>query len=81
MHVSQSSSCVNKHRDLSRRNLPDSHLVDKAKRSRLLDMAGMKRDLSNPEAWIFSDMYRVQFSSIEPPIHLIESKGDRLANS
>jgi hypothetical protein len=51
--------------------VPDSHIVDKAKRSRLLDMAGMKRDFSNLEAWIFSYIYRVQFGGIEPPIHLI----------
>jgi hypothetical protein len=52
-----------------------------AKRSRLLDMVGMKRNLSNQESWIFSDIYRVQFRSIEPSIHLIKSKSHRLANS
>src|ERR1700737_811311 len=75
------ASCISKHRDLSSRNRLNSHFVEMAKRSRLLDMAGMKRNLSNQESWIFSDIYRGQFSSIEPSIHLIKSKSHRFANS
>jgi hypothetical protein len=69
------------HKGLPRRELPNSHLVNNAERDLLLDLAGIKRNLGNLEAWILSDIYRIQFSGIEPPLHLMESKLDRFANS
>ena len=61
--------------------LTDRHLVNQTKRSCLLNMPGMKRDLGKLEAWILGYLYRVQFSGIEPALYTIQSASYRVMDS
>jgi hypothetical protein len=65
---------------LSRRKLPDTHFVNKAKERLLLDLPRMNRDLGNLEAWIPRDTYRAQLCGIEPGFHFIQGKRYRLTD-
>lgn len=65
---------------LSRRKLPDAHLVNKAKGRLLLDLPRMNGDPGNPEARIRRDTYRAQLCGIEPGFHFIQGKRCRLTD-
>src|SRR5260370_12686165 len=60
------ASCVSNHRDLSTRNRLNSHFVEMAKRSRLLDMAVLESNLFNNEILKFFYIFSL-------PIHIIDT--------
>jgi hypothetical protein len=66
--------------DLSRRKLPETHLVNKAKGGLLLDLPRINGDPGNPEARIPRDTYRAQLCGIEPDFHFIQGKRYRLTD-
>ena len=80
MHVSKSDRCAGSLEDLSRRKLPDAHLVNQAKGSLLLNLPRMNYDLGDLEARIPRDTYRAQLSGIEPDLHFIQGKSYRFTD-
>ena len=66
---------------MSRRELPDAHLVNQAKGRLLLDLTRMNRNLSNLKARISRDTDPAQLCSIEPAFHFIQGKSYRLTDS
>jgi len=74
VHGFESDRSAWKLEDLLGWELPDTHLVNEAKGSLLLNLPRINRDFGNLEARISRDPYRAQLSGVEPVFHFIQGK-------